>query len=178
MGAVTSWVLRLRPAGPARGGIQQCDVCAGCKPELTLGHYHVAWLDSDADDCLLGSGWRSVGAQYGDRCDGSGAGLDQPDVFAVLAFLNRGFRDHRSARFHAEAQADTDELARPERVVGVGKGGLEPDRCRWWVHGVVDEGEMPLRAGLPSVLAFTMSGPVALRRRTSVRLCSGIPKVT
>src|ERR1700735_105847 len=97
-------------AGRSAWSIQQCDVCAGCKPELALGHYQVAWLDSEADDCLLGSDWRPVGAHYGDWCGGSDAGLDQPDVFAVLAFLNRGFRDHHSALFHAAAQADNDAI--------------------------------------------------------------------
>src|SRR5258708_3263719 len=69
-------------------------------------------------------------------------GLDEEDERPRLPGLHGGGGDHDRARFGAQGQPRVHELPRPEALLPVGEGGLELDRSRAPVHGVVHEGEL------------------------------------
>ena len=95
--------------------------------------------------------------------------------------LHRRRRDDQRALARLEMQARLDELARPERAVGVGKVGLEPDasRCRGliWLSMTVSL-PVPRFVSPSRSQASTVSGPLANAAATRAGRPAGRVKST
>ena len=65
--------------------------------------------------------------------------LENKHELALLAGLNGFGRNHRHAVKRAQRHDDIDELAGPERAIGIGKCRLELDGAGGVVDRVVDE---------------------------------------
>src|SRR5690348_3006960 len=68
--------------------------------------------------------------------------LDDEEIFAIGAALQRTRGDGDGILVDADDEPRVDELARPQRLVGVVERALEADRAGRRVDLVVDEGEL------------------------------------
>src|SRR5205823_4136370 len=122
-----SWRVRL-PGGGRAGLVRRLDVhfCARHKAQLSIRHHCFSRLHP-----AFHHRFTVAGNARADRPRLHGlVRLHHVNKLAILPCLHRWGRHNNRVRLGRERHRDLDELSRPQRIVFVGKGGLELDHSR------------------------------------------------
>ena len=122
--------------------------CAGHQTQLPIRHHRFTRFQP-----AFHHRFTVAGNPNGDRPHLDGlVRLHHVNKLALLPRLHRWRRHNYGMRLRRERHRDLDELSWPQRIVLVGKGGLELDHSRRRIDCVVDERQPALRRSDTHVL--------------------------